>query len=212
MEGKSYVELAEEKRKALANAGPRPYVMSEKEKMLRNMVHDPVDPEIEDDRARVLDLCYEFNGLRPSETEKQGALLKRILPNANGPYMIAQPLIVDLGYNTYVGSGFKANYGLMIFDYAKVTFGDRVYVGPKCMFATSMHPRSSEKRNTYLINALPITVGDDVWIGACVKVLAGVTIGSNVIIGAGSVVSKDIPDNCYAEGNPCKVVRKLSEC
>lgn len=100
---------------------------------------------------------------------------------------------------------------MTILDGAKVTFGDNVFIAPNCVFSTAGHAIDSEQRNRGLEIALPITVGDSVWIGANVSVLPGVTIGSNTIIGAGSVVTKDIPDGVIAVGNPCKVIRKITE-
>ena len=106
---------------------------------------------------------------------------------------------------------FYANHNLVILDGAKVTFGDNVFIGPDCGFHTAGHPIDFERRNRGLEYAYSITVGDNVWIGAGVQVMPGVTIGSNVVIGGGSVVVKDIPGNCVAVGNPCKVIRAITE-
>ena len=119
--------------------------------------------------------------------------------------------IKNIDYNIELGENFYANYNLVILDGAKVTFGDNVFVAPNCGFYTAGHPLDYERRNAGLEYAYPITVGDNVWIGGGVQVMPGVTIGSNVVIGGGSVVTKDIPDNCVAVGNPCKVIRPITE-
>lgn len=119
--------------------------------------------------------------------------------------------IKNIDYNIELGENFYANYNLVILDGAKVTFGDNVFVAPNCGFYTAGHPLDYERRNAGLGYAYPITVGDNVWIGGGVQVMPGVTIGSNVVIGGGSVVTKDIPDNCVAVGNPCKVIRPITE-
>ncbi|GET06446.1 hypothetical protein SY212_14760 [Ligilactobacillus agilis] len=119
--------------------------------------------------------------------------------------------IKNIDYNIELGENFYANHNLVILDGAKVTFGDNVFVAPNCGFYTAGHPLDYERRNAGLEYAYPITVGDNVWIGGGVQVMPGVTIGSNVVISGGSVVTKDIPDNCVAVGNPCKVIRPITE-
>ena len=116
----------------------------------------------------------------------------------------------DYGYNITIGNSFCSNHNLLILDSAAVSFGENVFVGPNCGFYTSEHPLDHEVRNKGLGIAKPINIGNNVWIAANVIVLAGVTIGDNSVIGAGSVVNKDIPANCFAAGNPCKVLKKLS--
>ena len=114
----------------------------------------------------------------------------------------------DYGYNISVGENFYANHNLVILDGAKVEFGDNVFVGPNCGFYTAGHPIDIKSRNEGIEYAKPIKVGNNVWFGGNVSVMPGVTIGDNVTIGAGSVVTKDIPSNCVAYGNPCKVKRE----
>ena len=124
---------------------------------------------------------------------------------------ITAPFWCDYGYNIELGENFYSNHNLVILDCGKVTFGDNVFVAPDCGFHTAGHPIDYERRNQGLEYAYPITVGDNVWIGAGVQVMPGVNIGSNVVIGGGSVVVKDTPSNSVAVGNPCKVIRPITE-
>lgn len=184
--------------------------MTEKEKMLKQMMYDAnYDKALIEERTQAKELCYEFNMLRPSESEQQTELLKKLLGKTKGAFCITAPFWCDYGYNIEVGENFYANHNLVILDGAKVTFGDNVFIAPNCGFYTAGHPIDFERRNQGLEYAYPITVGDNVWIGGNVCVMPGVTIGNNVVIGGGSVVVKDIPDNCVAVGNPCKVIRTI---
>ncbi len=137
--------------------------------------------------------------------------MRRILGHVEDSILIEQPFFCDYGYNISVGKNFYANFNLVILDGAKVTFGDNVFIAPNCGFHTAGHPIDPVERNKGLEYARPITVGNNVWIGASVTVLPGVTIGDNCVIGAGSVVTKDITAGSVAVGNPCRVIRKIDE-
>ena len=186
--------------------------MTEKEKMLKQMIYDAnYDAELIRERKTAKDLCYDYNHLRPSDEENQQEVMKKLLGRTNGAFTIVSPFWCDYGYNIEIGENFFANHNTVILDCAKVFFGDNVFIGPNCGFYTAGHPIDTERRNKGLEYAYPITVGNNVWIGAGVHVMPGVSIGSNVVIGAGSVVVRDIPDDSVAAGNPCKVLRPITE-
>ena len=184
--------------------------MSEKEKMLKGELYDAnYNKELEQERLVAKDLCYEFNNLKPSNREKQKEVLKNILGKTGESFIIEQPFLCDYGYNIEIGENFYSNHNLIILDANKVKFGDNVFIAPNCSFYTAGHPLDSETRNKGLEYAKPIELGDNVWIGGNVVVLPGVKIGSNTVIGAGSVITKDIPSNVVAVGNPCKVIKNI---
>lgn len=185
--------------------------MTEKDKMLAGMIYDANnDPDLIAERLIGKELCRDYNDLRPSETGAREELLRKILAEVKNGIIIEQPFHCDYGYNIHVGNNFYANFNLVILDEAPVTFGDNVFIAPNCGFYTAGHPIDPIERNKGLEYARPITVGNNVWIGAGVSVMPGVTIGDNRVIGAGSIVVKDIPSNCVAVGNPCKVIKKIN--
>ncbi len=186
--------------------------MTEREKAKAGYLYDAnYDEALINERTLCKDLCHEFNLCKPSETEKKAELLSQIIGNIKGRCEITAPFWCDYGYNITLGNNFYANHNLIILDGVSVTFGDNVFIAPNCCFSAAGHPIDASQRNAGLEIALPITVGDNVWIGASVTVLPGVTIGDNTVIGAGSVVNKDIPSNVVAVGNPCRVLRNITE-
>lgn len=186
--------------------------MTEWEKAQAGFLYDAnYDSDLIDMRTKCADLCYEFNMCRPSDVTKQQEVLHKLFGQIKGNVVVTAPFYCDYGVNISVGENFYTNHNVTILDGAKVTFGDNVFIAPDCMFSTAGHPIDTEQRNLGLEIALPITVGDNVWIGTNVSVLPGVTIGSNVVIGAGSVVNRNIPDGVIAAGNPCRVIRKITE-
>lgn len=186
--------------------------MSEKERMLSQKLYDAnYDTELELERIECKSLCQEYNNLPIKDLEVRHEFIKKILGKTGNNVHIEPDFWCDYGYNIVVGENFYANHGLVILDAGGVTFGNNVFIAPGCGFHTSGHPVDFERRNKGLEYAYPITVGDNVWIGAGVQVMPGVSIGDNVVIGGGSVVVKDIPSNSVAVGNPCKVIRKITE-
>lgn len=186
--------------------------MTEKEKMLKQMLYDANnDKNLIKEREIAKDLCFKYNQLMPSDVENQKSLLKELLEEVDDSAVFVAPFWCDYGYNIKVGKNFFANHNTVILDGAKVSFGDNVFIAPNCGFYTAGHPIDAKRRNQGLEYAYPITVGNNVWIGAGVHVMPGVTIGDNVVIGGGSVVVKDIPSNSVAVGNPCYVIREITE-
>lgn len=186
--------------------------MTEKEKRAQGLLYDAnYDPEIIGELLACKDLCFRYNQLLPSDEENRTKVIRKILGKTGERFTINTPFWCDFGYNIEIGENFYANYGCVILDGAKVTFGDNVFIAPNCGFHTAGHPLDAEQRNQGLEYAYPITIGDNVWIGAGVNVLPGVTIGSNTVIGSGSLVNRSIPEGVVAAGNPCKVIRKITE-
>ena len=186
--------------------------MTEREKMQEGLLYDAnYDAELLKERERCKDLCFAYNQLRPSMVEEQEKIIRQLFGKTGKRFYITAPFWCDYGSNIEIGEDFYTNHNCTILDGAKVTFGDHVFIAPNCVFSTAGHPLDAEQRNQGLEYGYPITVGDNVWIGASVTVLPGVTIGSNTVIGAGSVVNRDIPDGVVAVGNPCRVLRKITE-
>ena len=186
--------------------------MDEKEKMQSGVLYDANnDYTLFKDRIRCKSLCHKYNNLPPEKIQKRKKLLKKIIGKTKENFWIEQSFWCDYGYNIELGENFYANHNFVVLDPGKVTFGDNVFIGPSCSFYTAQHPLDVETRNRGLEYAFSITVGDNVWFGGNVTVLPGVTIGSNTVIGAGSVVTKDIPSGVLAAGNPCRVIREITD-
>lgn len=184
--------------------------MTEKEKMWLGEIYNAnYDEELIKERQIVKDLCYEYNKIKPSSMNERKEKIKSILGKTKDNFLIEQPFVCDYGYNIEIGENFYANHNLVILDANKVKFGDNVFIAPNCGFYTAGHPINADMRNEGLEYAKPIEIGNDVWIGGNVVVLPGVKIGNNVVIGAGSIVNKDIPSNSVAVGNPCRVIKEI---
>ena len=185
-------------------------IMTEKEKMLAGMLYDATSPELIAELQNTREILYEFNLLRPSETQRMKEILKGLLGfTDDGDFIINQPFRCDYGSQISIGKRFFANFNFTVLDEAPVTIGDDCFIGPNVSIYTACHSTDPVERNTRQEWAKPVTIGNNVWIGGSVTILPGVTIGDNVTIGAGSVVTLDIPSNTVAVGNPCKVVKSL---
>ena len=169
------------------------------------------NPAFEAEIRKCKDKCYAYNQLNPNDRASQQKILKELLGKINENTIITPPFWCDYGYNISVGDYFYSNHNLIITDGAKVTFGDNVFIAPNCCFTTAEHALDPEMRKAGIEIAKPITVGNNVWIGAGSTVLAGAVIGDNTVIGAGSVVKGEIPANVVAVGVPCKVLRPITE-
>lgn len=186
--------------------------MTEKEKMEAKMWYDAnFDKEILKMRAKADDLCFELNNTRPSETEKRAEIMKELFPNMEENCVVLSPIYTDYGFYTKIGHDTFINRNAYLMDGCGITIGSHCFIGPNCGMYTAIHATVAEERNQGLEKALPIVIGDNCWLGGDVTILPGVTIGNNTIIGAGSVVTKDIPANVIAVGNPCRVLRPITD-
>ena len=184
--------------------------MKEKEKRDRQELYDAnYDEELINEMKKAKDICFQYNHIEPSNREKRKEIMKTLLGKTGEHFLIESNFQCDYGYNIYIGENFYMNHNGVILDGAKVEFGDNVFIGPNCGFYTAGHPIEIELRNKGLEYTKPIKVGNNVWFGGNVVVLPGVTIGDNTTIGAGSIVTRDIPSNSIAHGNPCKVVKTI---
>lgn len=185
--------------------------MNEKEKRDIGLLYDAnYDQSLIEEMLYAKDLCFKYNNILPSKVKKRTKLIKKIIGKTKEHITIMAPFWCDYGYNIETGENFYANHNLVILDGAKVTFGDNVFIGPNCAIYTAGHPLEVEQRNKGLEYAYPVSIGNNVWIGGDVTILPGITIGDNSIIGAGSIVTKNIPSNVIACGNPCVIKRELN--
>ena len=183
---------------------------TEKEKMLAGEMYDPLDPELCQERQRARDLCLQLNATREDQTELRKELCREIF-GAHSDVWIQPPFFCDYGRNVALGKKVFFNFNCVVLDVMRVAIGDNVLFGPSVQIYTATHPISAEERRTWKEFAKPVTIGSDVWVGGGAIICPGVTIGSRSIIGAGSVVTRDIPDDVVAAGNPCRVIRSLRD-
>lgn len=183
--------------------------MSEKEKMISGQWYSPEDDFLKNDRKKVKALCQRYNLLFPEQTYEKRNLLSEILADAGNESVVEPCFFCDYGYNIFFNGFVYVNHNSVFLDCAKIEIGDNTYIGPNCGFYTAIHPIEASERVRGLECAKPIKIGEKVWIGGNVTVLPGVTIGDRAVIGAGSVVTKDIPSDVVAVGNPCRVVKNI---
>ncbi len=186
--------------------------MTECEKMKKGFWYDANnDAELLELRENAEELCYSFNQTSPKMTEKKEKIMNALLPNRGKNTTILSPFYTDYGYNCFIGDNTFINHNAYLMDGAQIKIGSYCFIGPNCGMYTAVHPLIAEERNKGLEKAKPVIIGDNVWIGGDVTILPGVKIGENTVIGAKSVVTKDIPANVVAVGNPCRVLRKITE-
>lgn len=179
------------------------------DKMLSGEIYDAVHPEFLRRLAVTRERVWEFNNLHPSRKEERLALFRSIVGDCGENFHINRPFRCDYGCNIHIGNNFIANFNLTILDEAPVTIGDNVFIGPNVSIYTACHPIEAEARNTGVEWAEPVTIGNSVWIGGSATILPGVTIGDNCVIGAGSVVTKDVEADTVVGGNPAKVIKRI---
>lgn len=184
--------------------------MTEKEKMLAGEIYDPADKEIMDEQVPYMDKLWEFNQLKPSREKQKEQYMKEVFAECGEGCYIELPFRANWGgKNLHLGNNVYINFNLTIVDDGQIYIGNKVMIGPNVTIATANHPLEPELREKQLQYNLDVHIEDNVWIGANAVIVPGVTIGKNSVIGAGSVVTKDIPENSVAVGNPCKVIKKL---
>ncbi len=193
---------------------------SEYDRMVRGELYNPVEEQLVQMRKRAHRLFYRYNNSEEDETELRVRLLDQLFGSHGERYFCEPPIRFDYGCNLHVGEDFYSNFNFTVLDTAPVYVGKNCMFGPNVTIATPVHPMLSCDRNMRRDRqgnmfdyeySKPITIGDNVWIASNVVVCGGVTIGNDCVIGAGSVVTKDIPAGVFAAGNPCRVIRPLSE-
>lgn len=182
---------------------------SNRERMLAGDLYIADDPQLAAESRRAAELMYKINHSNPADAEARRALLRELLGSFGEGSEIRPPMYCDYGYQTHIGAGTFINFGAVLLDVGRITIGDDVQVGPNVQFLTPTHPLEPELRRQKYEAAEPISIGDNVWLGGGVIILPGVHIGENTVVGAGAVVSRDLPANVVAVGNPARVIRSL---
>ena len=183
---------------------------TEREKMLAGELYNPHDPELARARERARDLCQDLNATRESQQAERRRILQELFGAAGDSVWMQPPFYCDYGFNVRLGRNCYFNFNCVVLDVCPVTIGEYTLFGPAVQIYTAMHPMDAELRRQQEF-AKPIEIGSDVWVGGGAIICPGVTIGSRSVIGAGSVVTRDIPPGMFAAGNPCRVIREVSE-
>jgi maltose O-acetyltransferase len=181
---------------------------SERDKMLAGELYDPLDPELAAARTRARDLCQDLNATRDADESARRRILTELFGQGGGEVWMQPPFYCDYGSNIVLGQRVFFNFNCVVLDVCAVRIGDFTLFGPAVQIYTATHPLDAGLRRTREF-AKPVTIGSDVWVGGAAVILPGVSIGSRSVIGAGSVVTRDIPDDVFAAGNPCRVIRAL---
>ena len=178
--------------------------------MLAGELYDPLDADLVTERERARDLCQALNATREAEHEERRRILKELFGSGGDSVWMQPPFYCDYGSNIRLGTRVFFNFNCVVLDVCQVSIGDYTLFGPGVQILTPLHPTNAELRRRQEFGK-PIEIGSDVWVGGGALILAGVRIGSRAVIGAGSVVTRDVPDGVLAAGNPCRVIRELSE-
>jgi len=185
--------------------------MDELEKAARGLLYDAnYDPTVLEKRKAAKRILHRLNALSPDENAERAELIRGLFGRIGKNFVFDGAIHCDYGFNIEIGDDFYANVHLVILDGAKVTIGNNVFIAPNVGIYTAGHPLDPERRNAGLEYALPITIGNNVWIGGGVSIMPGVTIGDGAVIGGGAVVTKDVPPNVVAAGNPVRVIREIT--
>jgi len=179
--------------------------------MLSGELYIALDPELSEERLQARLLLSELNSSREDEAEKRDSILKKLIPDAGAGFWLQPPFYCDYGYNISTGEKVFFNFNCVVLDVMPVKIGNRTLIGPNVQIYTATHPMDYRERAAGLEFAKPVMIGEDVWIGGSSVICPGVTIGDRSVIGAGSVVTKDIPPDVFAAGNPCRVIRQLAQ-
>lgn len=182
---------------------------TEKQKMISGELCDPLDEELAKERLQTRLLIKALNETGEDEEEKRKEILKKLIPDTGEGLWLQPPFYCDYGSNIHVGDKVFFNFNCVILDVMQVKIGSRTLFGPNVQIYTATHPMSFRERAAGLEYARPVTIGEDVWVGGSAIICPGVTIGDRSVIGAGSVVTRDIPSDVFAAGNPCRVIRTL---
>jgi maltose O-acetyltransferase len=174
-------------------------------------LYDPLDKQLSDDRLKARLLIKELNDTKEDQSEERVRILKELIPDAGTDLWLQPPFYCDYGNNIKVGDKVFFNFNCVVLDVAQVIIGSRTLFGPNVQVYTATHPISHKERASGLDYAKPISIGEDVWIGGSVVICPGVSIGDRSVIGAGSVVTRKIPSDVFAAGNPCKIIRHLDK-
>ena len=183
---------------------------TEREKMLAGEMYDPMDADLVAGRNRARDLCLDLNATREEETERRRAILRELFGAGGDTVWMQPPFFCDYGSNIELGERVFFNFNCVVLDVCRVRIGSFTLFGPAVQIYTPMHPMNAEQRRGEEYGK-PIDIGSDVWVGGGAIILPGVRIGSRSVIGAGAVVTRDVPDGVFAAGNPCRVIREITE-
>ena len=170
-----------------------------------------ITPEIGNELLRAEDMCFRLNNIPPSHKAEREAVIKELLGYIGPGFFLHSPFRCDFGFNISIGENFVGNYNITILDEAEVVIGDNVFIGPNVGIYTITHALQPMQRNKGIMRAMPVRIGNNVWIGAGAVILPGVEIGDNAVIGAGSVVTRNVPASVLAAGNPCRTVRPVED-